>query len=63
MSAVARYAAQCAEWRQIAQELTQRDNTTVAFDVSEEQRRRMAARGESEVTLDELIAELGDSGG
>lgn len=57
-----RYAAECAEWQQIARELAEHDGAVVAFDVSEEQRRRMALRGERPMTHDEILAEAAASG-
>ena len=51
-----RYKKEAREWDQIAQELG-RAGTVTAFDVSEEQRRRMAARGERPMTYDEVLAE------
>lgn len=47
---MARWAVECAEWDAIGRELLeQRATVVVAFDISEEQRRRMAARGERSV--------------
>lgn len=57
-----KYVAECSEWRRIAEELTQRNSMVTAFDVSEEQRRRMALRGERPMTHDEILAEAAASG-
>lgn len=54
---MSKYAAECAEWQQIAQELAQKYGVVVAGDVSDEQRRRMMLRGEQPMTCDEILAE------
>ena len=54
---MSKYAAECAEWQQIAQELAQKHGVVVAGDVSDEQRRRMALRGERLMTYDEILVE------
>ena len=48
------------EWTKIAEELARAGSVT-AFDVSEEQRKRMAARGEKPMTYDEILAEMATS--
>lgn len=52
-----RYEAECREWQEIAQEIAQEHGAAVAYDVSDEQRRRMALRGERPMTFEEIVAE------
>lgn len=49
-----------AEWCAIASEMLAEGKAPSAFDVSEEQRRRMAERGERPMTYDEIVGGLPD---
>jgi hypothetical protein len=55
-AALKKYADECREWNEIAEELEKKGHCPSAFDVSEEQRRRMFARDQRPVTYEELIA-------
>lgn len=52
------YVEECDEWQAIKHELlaASGDKSVTAFDVTQEQERRMAARGERMLTLEEAIA-------
>ena len=50
-----RYVAECAEWQEIAADMIAKGQSPSAYDVSEEQRSRMAARGENPMTYEEII--------
>lgn len=51
------YSKEATEWQQIGQEMTRSRAFVSAFEISEEQRRRMALRGERPMTLEEILAE------
>jgi hypothetical protein len=55
-AALKKYADECREWNEIAEELERAGRHPSAFDISEEQRRRMLARDERPITYEELIA-------
>lgn len=48
---------ECNEWQAIKNEMLDAGGSPSAFDVSEEQRRRMTERGERALTLDEIYAQ------
>jgi hypothetical protein len=52
-----RYLKEANEWQQVAQEMLGRGSAVTAFEVSEELRRRMAARGETPITYEEAREE------
>jgi hypothetical protein len=46
-----RWKRECAEWAAVAKDMCERDPSTSAYDVSEEQRKRMAQRGEKPLEM------------
>ena len=58
-----RWAKQDAEWRAIRDEMiaARPDDGVTAYQVSLEQRKRMLARGERPMTLEEILAEAQES--
>jgi hypothetical protein len=58
MSSVAlkKYADECREWNEIADEMESSGRHPSAYDISAEQRRRMFARDQRPITYEELIA-------
>jgi len=53
-----KYVKEAEEWQQIARELGAKNSTVTAFDVSDEQRKRMATRGERPMTYEETLADV-----
>ena len=56
------WAAQCKEWDEIKDEMIAKGSPPSAYDVSQEQRRRMAARGEKPMEYEDILDELRSSG-
>lgn len=57
---MSKYAEQCAEWQAIGAELIEQagGGGVSAFQVTEEQRRRLYARDDRMMTYDEIVREL-----
>jgi hypothetical protein len=53
---IERWQRECDDWRAIRDELAAGGVATTAFEVSEEQRKRAAARGEPLLTHEEIAA-------
>ncbi len=55
--AISSWAVECAEWQDLGDEMNKGGRFATAIEVTMEQRRRMASRGERPMTYEEIVSE------